>query len=373
MFVKKKTLLHAQQQLQELAQEKEALNAAVFRLTGERDVLAEGREQLEHEALLFRGLTSPLDTFADSAKALQGSMAAMAQALKRETAEAIQTASETAHVKEVVARLTERIGQLIERAHAIAGDIDKLHLNMGQINGIVQLIKDVADQTNLLALNAAIEAARAGEQGRGFAVVADEVRKLAERTTQSTAEISRLVAHVQQEATTLQGRAEVNPEEVSAIRQDGEHAFSNIESLLALSKNMTNTIATIALRSFIETAKTDHLVFKQEIYRTFLGTSDKQAEDFASHHQCRLGKWYYEGDGKACFSQLPGYREIEPPHQRVHTHGKAAVELFRKQRFEQALKELAHMETASLEVLGQLEKMAAAGEKDPSLLCLSTQ
>lgn len=282
----------------------------MFRLTGERDTLTEEREQLAHEALLFRGLTSPLDTFADSAKALQGSMAAMAQALKRETAEAIQTASETA---------------------------------------------------------------RAGEQGRGFAVVADEVRKLAERTTQSTAEISRLVAHVQQEATTLQGRAEVNPEEVSAIRQDGENAFSNIESLLALSKNMTNTIATIALRSFIETAKTDHLVFKQEIYRTFLGTSDKQAEDFASHHQCRLGKWYYEGDGKACFSQLPGYREIEPPHQRVHTHGKAAVELFRKQRFEQALKELAHMETASLEVLGQLEKMAAAGEKDPSLLCLSTQ
>ena len=344
----------------------DALASEVARLQAENTRLA-------NQCALFTGLTEPLNQFGDSVKALQGSLAVMSHSMKNETREAMHNLEETSLSQKFVQKLTERITQLINRAHQSTEAIVQLHERTGQINGIVKLIKGIADQTNLLSLNAAIEAARAGEHGRGFAVVADEVKKLAERTAASTDEISKLVASVQREATTLMQVAEVDPEEMQVIRQEGGNAFANINELMQISKHMTQTIAATAMRSFIETAKTDHLVFKQEVYRVFLGVSDKGTENFSSHTACRLGEWYYEGDGKECFSKLQGYADIEPSHKSVHAHGQAGVRAFRAGNIETGVAELLVMEQDSMDVLAYLEKMASSCEQDPSVLCIGTQ
>ena len=167
-----------------------------------------------------------------------------------EAAQAAQTADgKVESGQHVVRQSMARIEQLADSANSASSSIESLSAEIQNIGTVLGVIKSVAEQTNLLALNAAIEAARAGEQGRGFAVVADEVRALAKRTQQSTEEIERLVSALRTAAQASVQQIQSSGELVKLAVSDAlqtESALGSIAAAVSLIQQMNQQIAAAA-------------------------------------------------------------------------------------------------------------------------------
>ncbi|HHQ4691988.1 TPA: methyl-accepting chemotaxis protein [Aeromonas veronii] len=336
------------------------------------------------------------------------------------TAQAAEAANEADNQAvtgdEVVQQSVNMIEQLAEEIASAGNTVKEVAKASEQIGSVLAVIQSIAEQTNLLALNAAIEAARAGEQGRGFAVVADEVRSLAGRTQHSTAEIRGTIEQLQRAVgttvTMIEHSVSRAGESVERANQAGEalgrikgavnsirdmntqiaaaseeqssvsdeitrnivsvHEISQATTLVARdTAHIASHVATLVdklgdlagqfqdgsnVRMVLSRARAAHMGWKTRVRAYLDGQEGLSRSEAVSDKECRLGHWYFS-EGQACCGDQPAFRAMAAPHARLHQVIQQIIELKNQHKHEEAEALYCEIEQNSEQVVGCIDQL----------------
>jgi len=297
----------------------ESANTAIQEVTTALEEIerhsSESQEQIEKNrlTLTLTGLLS--DGAISGVTVVQDGMTANMKALDAINEKNLQTETTVTEVDTSTIEMSHSLNNISEKMHESKENSEQLNNSVNEITNVIALIKDISDQTNLLALNAAIEAARAGEHGRGFAVVADEVRKLAERTQKATSEVEVNINLLKQNSSAIQEFSNLMDEEISASLEKLDIFNVSLHSLVGSAKEVQIDNKQVSNRMFLNLAKLDHIIFKLSGYDAVF--KDDKNHTFSTASECRFGKWYTT-KGREVFASNASFSKIDTPHKNVH-------------------------------------------------------
>jgi methyl-accepting chemotaxis protein len=267
---------HFREVISMVAQNSQQVAAASLELSCAAEEMASGAARVADQA-------GTVATASEELAATSNEIAINCSAAATGSQQANATAVEGACV---VKETVQGMNEIADNVRESAATIGNLGSTSEQIGAIISTINDIADQTNLLALNAAIEAARAGEQGRGFAVVADEVRALAERTSSATREIGAIIKSVQQETSSAMKVMEAGVARVETGTLGAAKSGTALEEILAQISAVTMQVHQIATAAEEQTATTDEISANiRSINDVVQGTARSAQESAASAQQ----------------------------------------------------------------------------------------
>lgn len=258
-----------------------------------KEAISDVVEAVHATASASNQISSSIEEMAAGSEEQNNQISEVASAIEQmsktifETTQNASLASETARKAGEIAKDGEAVvSQTLDGMNNIADVVEKsaqtvhtLGINSDKIGEIIQVIDEIADQTNLLALNAAIEAARAGEQGRGFAVVADEVRKLAERTTNATKEIASMIKQIQQDTSGAVESMKIGTEEVHKGKVLSDKADKSLKEILYGSTEVVDMVQQL------KTANEEQNIAAERISKNIEAISSVVQQSSAGFHQ----------------------------------------------------------------------------------------
>ena len=290
-----------------------------------------------------------------------GALEAVSQSLSEHAEALIAERTALAKLEDIFGQTQSAIRTLEDRATQITGHANQsaetaavLDGTAGSINALISSIQEISDQTNLLALNAAIEAARAGEAGRGFAVVADEVRQLAGKANDASKQIESLIRKIIEQTNNIKGLVSQSQQSAADVSQSSQQIDKVVNEVIQRSDAMKKLIRLTTTLTYLDGLKMDYLSWKAAVYQAVA----QQREVPASVAERKYQEWCGSGNyGHRHYGQLNSFRSIESPHRAFHQAGREAQQAGRNGNTAALAQSLSQLEVAAGQVVQAIEHL----------------